>query len=192
MPEFDLEVLAFKTPKAFATFLAKNHARPHGIWLRIFNKGSGVKTITYAEALDEALCHGWIDGHIKKYDDTSHVRRFTPRRTKSMWSKINKGHVARLIKEGRMKPPGLKQVELAQSDGRWDAAYDSSRTITLPDEFVAALTKNKKAKAFYDTLNKANTYAIAWRLQTAKRPETKAKRMKEILERLKQGKKPHE
>ena len=134
--------------------------------------------------MDEALCYGWIDGQVKKYDAQSFLRKFTPRRKRSTWSSINVGHVTRLIDAGRMKAGGLKEVEDAKRDGRWQDAYDSPSRSTLPDDFVAALSRNKKAQAFFGTLNKANRYAITWRLQTARTPETRERRMKAILAML--------
>ena len=143
-----------------------------------------MQSITYPEALDEALCYGWIDGQVKKHDSDSFLRKFTPRRKRSIWSKINVGHALRLIKAGRMKPGGLKEVEDAKRDGRWTDAYDSPSRSTLPEDFVEALSKNKKARAFFETLNKANRYAITWRLQTARTPETRERRLKAILAML--------
>ncbi|MHB8483467.1 MAG: YdeI/OmpD-associated family protein [Nitrospiria bacterium] len=159
--------------------------------LRIFKKGSGQKTISYDEALDEALCFGWIDGQKQAHDDRSWIQKFSPRRAKSIWSKRNKEHIVRLVKERRMKPAGLKEVEAAKKDGRWDSAYDSPKNMKIPDDFLKELKRDKKAYAFFQTLNKANTYAIAWRLQTAKKPETRKKRMSEILAMMTQGKKFH-
>lgn len=187
----ELETLSFPTPKSFQTWLSKNHYRTEGIWLRIFKKGSGELSVTYAEALDEALCYGWIDGLKKTYDEVSWIQKFTPRRPKSVWSKINIGHVERLTREGRMKPAGLEKVEAAKADGRWAAAYDSPARGEVPEDFLKELAKNKKALAFFETLNKANRYAIIWRLQTAKKPETRERRMKAILEMLGRGEKFH-
>ena len=187
----DLEVRAFKSPRAFNTWLSKNHAKSPGIWLRFFKKDAGVTTIVYAEALDEALCHGWIDGQTKKFDDQSWLQRFTPRRARSVWSKRNVANVERLTEQGRMAGAGLKQVEAAKADGRWISAYDSPRAMTPPDDFMEALEKDPKAHGFYKSLNRANTYAIAWRLQTARKPETRQRRMNAILEMLRQGKKLH-
>ena len=171
--------------------MAKEHARASGLLLRIYKKGSGIPTITYAEALDQALCFGWIDGQKLPFDAASWVQKFTPRRANSAWSKINVAHVDRLIREGQMMPAGLKEVEAAKADGRWAAAYDSSATATVPPEFVKELARNAKAKQFYATLNKANLYAIAYRLQTAKRAATKIKRMKLIIDMLARGEKFH-
>lgn len=192
MSKTDLPILSFKSQKDWASWLVKNHAKSNGIWLRLFKKDSGVATVTYAEALDEALCYGWIDGQLDKYDEKSWLRKFTPRRSKSIWSKKNIEHLNRLTDSGKMKPAGLKEVEAAKADGRWGKAYDSPSAMQVPEDFLKELSKNKKAKAFFETLNKANTYAIAWRLQTAKRPETRAKRMQAILKMLKRGEKFHE
>jgi uncharacterized protein YdeI (YjbR/CyaY-like superfamily) len=182
---------SFRSSKEFRAWLAKEHARAPGLLLRIYKKGSGVPSVTYAEALDQALCFGWIDGQKLPFDADSWVQKFTPRRAKSGWSKINVAHVDRLIREGQMTAAGLKEVEAAKADGRWAAAYDSFATATVPPEFVKELARNAKAKQFYATLNKANLYAIAYRLQTAKRPETKIKRMKLIIDMLARGEKFH-
>ena len=171
--------------------MAKEHARAPGLLLRIYKKDSGVPSVTYAEALDQALCFGWIDGQKLPFDANSWVQKFTPRRPKSGWSKINVAHAERLIREDQMTPAGLKEMEAAKADGRWAAAYDSSATATVPPEFVKALAGNAKAKQFYATLNKANLYAIAYRLHTAKREETKIKRIKLIIDMLARGEKFH-
>lgn len=189
--ELDLPVLEFKTPAAWEKWLAKNHAKSPGIWLRMYKKATGIKSINYAEALDEALCYGWIDGQKNKYDEESFVQRFTPRRAKSIWSKINVGHVARLTEAGKMRPAGQAQIDAAKADGRWQQAYDSHSNMQIPEDFLKALAKNKKAKAFFDTLNKTNLYSIGFRLQTAKKPETRAKRMEQILNMMKNGEKFH-
>ena len=177
MPTAERPTKPFKSQAAFDAWLAKHHAKADGIWLQYFKKASGRLTITYAEALDVALCYGWIDGQRKSLDAESFLQLYTPRRKRSLWSKINKGHVARLIESGRMQPAGLAEVERAKADGRWDQAYGNAKDIAIPADFLRALAKNKKARAFFATLNKANTYAIAWRLATAKKPETRARRM---------------
>ena len=182
---------SFRSAKEFRAWMAKEHARAPGLLLRIYKKGSGVPSITYAEAVDQALCFGWIDGQKLPFDANSWVQKLTPRRAKSGWSKINVAHVDRLIREGQMTPAGLKEVEAAKADGRWAAAYDSSASATVPSEFVKELARNAKAKQFYATLNQANLYAIAYRLQTAKRSETKIKRMKLIIDMLARGEKFH-
>jgi uncharacterized protein YdeI (YjbR/CyaY-like superfamily) len=187
----DLEIIHFETPKHWEKWLAKNHASSDGVWIQIYKKDSQVKSINHAAALDEALCYGWIDGQANKYDDKSYLQKFTPRRARSIWSKRNIEHVARLEKEGRMKPAGAKQIEEAKADGRWEQAYDSPSNMVLPDEFLKLVATHKKAQAFLNTLNKTNLFAIGWRLQTAKKPETREKRMKAIFEMLKKGEKFH-
>ncbi len=184
-----LPILEFKTTEAFETWLAKNHDSTNGLWLRIFKKDSGKKTISYAEALDVALCYGWIDGQKQAYDEQAWLQKFCPRRPKSIWSKVNIGHVERLIKEDRMRPAGLKAIEKAKADGRWDKAYDSPSKMTIPEDFLKELSKNKKAEAFFKGLNKTNLFSIGFRLQTAKKQETREKRMKEIIEKLAKGEK---
>ena len=185
------DVLAFATPKAFNSWLKKNHAKAGGIWLRFYKKHSGIKTITYGEALDEALCFGWIDSIVNKYDEKSYIQKFSPRRSRSVWSKRNREHVARLTKEGRMSAAGRRQVDAAKKDGRWDAAYDSPENMKVPDEFMRLLKKNKRAYDFYRTLNRANKYAVGYRLQTAKKEETRRKRMNAIIQMFSAGKKFH-
>jgi uncharacterized protein YdeI (YjbR/CyaY-like superfamily) len=187
----DLPVIGFASLEEWESWLEKNHASSPGIWLRIYKKDSGIKTVYYPEALDGALCYGWIDGLKRPFDKKSWIQRFTPRRPKSLWSKINTGHVERLIKLGRIKDAGRLAIEAAKKDGRWEAAYHSPGKATIPDDFLAALSKNKKARAFFGTLNKTNVYSIAWRLQTAVKPETRARRMKAILQMLAEGKKFH-
>ncbi len=186
-----MKTMSFKSPRDFRTWLAKNHTQSDGIWLRIYKKDSGAATVTYAEALDQALCFGWIDGQKQTYDKQSWLQRFTPRRPKSGWSKTNTRHAERLIKSGEMASAGLKEVSAAKADGRWRAAYDSSSNAAVPDDFLTVLAKNKKAKTFFETLNKANLYSITYRLQTAKKPETREKRMRAIVEMFARGEKFH-
>ncbi len=181
------EILSFRSSAEFRKWLAENHRESDGIWLRIFKKDSGEPSVTYAEALDEALCFGWIDGLKQPHDEVSWRQRFTPRRPKSGWSRINTQHADRLIKAGRMKAAGQAAIDAAKEDGRWTAAYDSPSKATIPEDFLAALRKNKKAQTFFESLNKANRYAIAYRLQTAKKPETKQRRMEMILAMLDRG-----
>lgn len=159
--------------------------------MRIFKKDSGKPSITYAEALDQCLCFGWIDAQRAAHDELSYLQRFTPRRPKSGWSKINTQHAERLIQLGHMTSAGMKAIEAAKADGRWQAAYDSPRNAAPPEDFLKALEKDKKAKAFFATLNRANIYAIVYRLQTAKKSETRERRMKMILEMLSRGEKFH-
>ncbi len=190
-PKDNLPILAFKTQVSLEKWLKKNHSTSDGVWLKIHKKGSGIPTVSYTQAVNEALCYGWIDGLLNPLYEKAYMIRFTPRRSKSIWSKKNIEKVTRLINEGKMKPAGLKEIESAKADGRWDQAYDSPSNIEMPDDFLKSLSKIPKAKKFYLTLNKANTYAIAWRLQTAKKPETREKRMKTILEMLSKGEKFH-
>jgi len=186
-----MRTIHFKSSAAFRLWLAKNHARSDGIWLRFFKKSAATKSLARAEALDQALCFGWIDGQAKPFDQQSWLQKFTPRRPKSGWSKLNTQHVQRLLKSGEMTPAGMKAVEAAKADGRWAAAYDSPRNADPPIDFLKQLAKNKKAKAFFQTLNRANVYAIVYRLQTAKKPETRQKRMQAILAMLERGEKFH-
>ena len=184
--------LAFASPHAWRTWLAENHAASDGIWLRFFKKGSGEKSVTYAEALEEALCFGWIDGQRQKFDEQSYLQKFTPRRPRSGWSRINVGHAERLIKDGRMMPSGLKAIEAAKRDGRWERAYDSPSRMTVPEDFLNALAKSKKAAAFFETLDKTNRFSIGYRLQTAKDAGTRQKRMTAIIDMLKNGERFHD
>lgn len=186
-----IPTMEFKTAQAFETWLEKNHENSGGLWLKIFKKDSGKKTITYAEALDVVLCYGWIDGQKQAYNEQAWLQKFCPRRVKSIWSNINIGHIERLINQRRMKPAGLKTVEKAKEDGSWGKAYDSPNKMTIPEDFLTELSKNKKAETFFMSLNKTNLFSIGFRLQTAKKQETREKRMKEIIEMLAKGEKFH-
>lgn len=181
------EILSFATPAKFRAWLAKYHGRTEGIWLRLFKKGSGEATVTYAQALDEALCYGWIDGQVKKYDERSWLTRFTPRRPRGGWSRINTQHVERLTAAGKMTPLGQSEVDAAKADGRWAAAYDSPKNAVPPADFLAALEGNGAARTVFATLNRTNVYSIVYQLQTAKKPETRARRMRTILDKLARG-----
>lgn len=187
----DIPVFLFTTQKEWEGWLSKNYDKFSAIWLKFAKKNTGVVSITYDEALEMALCYGWIDGLINKYDDTYYLTRFTPRKPKSIWSKTNRLAAEKLIKERKMQPSGLATVESAKANGQWEKAYDSSATMQVPEDFLKELAKDKKAEDFFKTLNRANTYAIAFRLQTAKKPETRAKRMEKLLEMLKNGEKLH-
>jgi len=186
-----METMTFSSSQDFRAWLAENHIQSAGIWLRIYKKDSGVTTVTYAQALDQALCFGWIDGQKKPYDDQSWLTKFTPRRPKSGWSRINTQHAERLTQSGEMTPAGLKEVSAAKSDGRWKTAYDSFSQAAIPADFLEHLAKNTKAKAFFDTLNRTNLYSIAYRLQTARKPETREKRIETIIGMLTRGEKFH-
>lgn len=183
-----IQVITCKDKKEWEHWLEKNYSLREGVFLRLFRKDSGKQTFTYDDALEIALCFGWIDGQVKKYDEESWIQKFTPRRPKGLWSKRNTVIVERLIKEGRMMPTGLKEVEDAKQDGRWDNAYESQKNAVIPKDFLLELEKNDKAKKFYQTLSKVNLYAIYFRLHTATSPQTREKRMKAILERLEEGK----
>ncbi len=187
----DFEVVTFSSAKAWEGWLAGEHNACRGVWLRYFKKGAARESVNYEEALAVALCYGWIDGQVKKHDHESWLRKFTPRRAKSIWSKRNRELAERLIAAGRMRPAGLREVAAAQADGRWERAYDAPSTMGVPEDFLCQLAKNQRALEFFQTLNKANTYAISWRLQTAKKPETRARRMKAILDMLAAGKPLH-
>jgi uncharacterized protein YdeI (YjbR/CyaY-like superfamily) len=184
-------ILAFKNAQAFEAWLAKNHQRSPGIALRLYKKGSGVTSVSYAQALDAALCYGWIDAVKKSHDAESWLQRFCPRRPKGKWSKLNTQHAQRLIKAGRMKPAGLAAVAAAKQDGRWKAAYDSPSHAEVPVDFLAALARDKRALAFFRSLNRANHYAIAYRLQTAKKPATRERRFALLLAMMKEGRRIH-
>lgn len=187
----ELLVMEFRTDADWQVWLDKNHALPEGIWLKIAKKNTGVTTVNYQEALRVALCYGWIDGLVNKLDEKYYIQKFTPRRARSIWSKRNVGIVEELIAEGKMKPPGFKAIEEAKSDGRWAAAYDSPGNMTVPEYFIDELKKHSQAYNFFQTLNKTNLFAIGFRLQTAKKPETRDKRMKEIIEMLSREEKFH-
>jgi uncharacterized protein YdeI (YjbR/CyaY-like superfamily) len=183
--------LGFVTQHDWEEWLAMHHAETPGLWLKSAKKGSGIASITYAEALEGALCYGWIDGQKAALDDMWWLQKFTPRRAKSGWSKVNREKAEALIAAERMHPAGLRQVELARADGRWDAAYDSQSRSEVPDDLQAALEASPEAQTFFATLESANRYAILYRLQTAKTPQTRAKRLQTILGMLERHEKFH-
>jgi uncharacterized protein YdeI (YjbR/CyaY-like superfamily) len=186
-----IPVRAFKDSAAWELWLEKNRTATDGLWMRIAKKASGRKSVTYPEAVEIALCYGWIDGQGRPHSETAWLQRFMPRRPKSIWSKINREKALGLIDTGRMKPAGLEQIERAKQDGRWESAYDSPRNATVDPQFQKALNKNPRAKAFFKTINAANRYAILWRIQTARKAETKAKRIRTFIEMLEKGKTLH-
>ena len=181
----DYELKKFATQRSFEQWLAKNHAKAPGIRIHIAKKGSGIRSINYAEALEVALCYGWIDGQSKSIDEEWYWQRFTPRRARSVWSKRNREIVARLIEEGRMQAAGHAEIDRAKADGRWDAAYDSPANAKIPSDLEAALRQLPGAKEFFESLDSRNRYAILHRLMTAKKPETRAKRLATFVEMLK-------
>jgi uncharacterized protein YdeI (YjbR/CyaY-like superfamily) len=169
--------------------LAKNYSKSTGIWVRFFKKASDISSISTSDALDVALCYGWITGQAKPYDEKSWLGRFVPRRPKSIWSKINTKHAERLIREGRMKPAGLRQIEKAKKDGRWDRAYSPPSTAKLPDDFIKALQKNKEAEAFFKTLDRANIYSVVFRLENAKTEVLRREKIRLIIKMFEKGEK---
>jgi uncharacterized protein YdeI (YjbR/CyaY-like superfamily) len=180
----DLPILPFERQKDWAVWLEKNHATSSGVWLKLAKKASGIQSVTYDEALEVALCYGWIDGQRKSHDETSFLQRFTPRGSKSIWSKINTEKAQQLIESGQMKPAGLKAIESAKQDGRWDAAYAPQSKAAVPDDLQVELDRNAKAKAFFATLDSRNRYAILHRIHTAKKAETRAKRIEQFIRML--------
>ncbi len=185
------EIVLFRNAKAFETWLRKHHATSDGLWLQIAKKGAAEPSVTYPEAIEIALCWGWIDGQKKGLDDQHFLQRFTPRRARSIWSKINVAKVAALIEAGRMQPAGHAQIAAAKADGRWEGAYDGARTATMPDDLQAALDAAPKAKAFFATVSASNRYAVLWRVQTAVKPETRARRIAQLVEMLARGEVVH-
>lgn len=184
-------VFLFTTLKEWEEWLSKNHDKVTAIWMKFAKKNTGTVAISYDEALQVALCYGWIDGLINKYDEQYYLTRFTPRKPQSLWSKTNREAAEKLIEDGKMKSSGLAAIEVAKTNGRWGTAYDSSKNIEMPKDFLKELAKDKKAEEFFKSLNRANFYAIAWRLQTAHKPETRLKRMEKILEMMKKKEKFH-
>ncbi|MBW8877297.1 MAG: YdeI/OmpD-associated family protein [Acidobacteria bacterium] len=187
----DLPVLEFKQPSDWADWLEENHATSPGGWLRLAKKGSGIPSVSYDEALETALCFGWIDGQKKSHDEKTWLQKFTPRGPRSIWSKVNREKVAKLTASGRMRPAGLQAVERAKQGGQWDAAYDAQSRATVPPDLQAELDKNQDAKDFFATLNSQNRYAILFRIQTVKKAETRAKRIREFIAMLKRKEKLH-
>ncbi|RKG78964.1 hypothetical protein D7W79_11630 [Corallococcus exercitus] len=187
----ELPVVPFASEKAWEKWLEKHHADSPGVWVKLAKLESGIPSVTYAQALEVALCYGWIDGQKDAFDAEYWLQRFTPRKPRSKWSKINCGKVEALVAAGRMKPAGLREVEAARADGRWEAAYAGSKTIEVPEDLTLALEKNPKAKAFFATLKSANRYAILFRLHDAKKPETRARRLEKFIAMLEAGETLH-
>ncbi len=183
--------LHFDDAAAWERWLKKEHAGATGVWIRIAKKGAERASVSHQEALEVALCYGWIDA-LKRNDGPHHwVQRFTPRSARSIWSKINRDKVTALIEAGRMRPAGQKEIDRAKADGRWEAAYDGGRTSTVPTDLQAAFDANPKAKAFFKTLDSTNRYAVLFRLQTAQKPETRERRLRQFVEMLARGEKLH-
>jgi uncharacterized protein YdeI (YjbR/CyaY-like superfamily) len=186
-----LPIIAFASDDDFAAWLAAHHADTPGIWVRMYKKHTGIPSVAWKGAVVVALRYGWIDSLLNKLDNESYIQKFTPRRPRSIWSKINCQTAERLIAEGTMHPAGLAEVEKAKADGRWAAAYDSPKDMQVPQDFLDTLEQYPEAKAHFATLNRANTYAIAFRLNTAKKPETRAQRFEQLVSMLREGRKLH-
>ncbi|MEU3038788.1 MULTISPECIES: YdeI/OmpD-associated family protein [Streptomyces] len=187
----DPETVTFASAEAFEAWLGENHAASPGIWLKLRKKGPEVVALDYAQALEVALCYGWIDGQKATFDDQWWLQRFTPRRPGSRWSKINRDKATALVEQGRMRPPGQAEIDRARADGRWEAAYDGARTATVPEDLAAALAAVPAAAAFFETLDRRNRYAVLYRVQDAKKAETRARRIEKFVEMLARGEKPH-
>jgi uncharacterized protein YdeI (YjbR/CyaY-like superfamily) len=187
----ELPILYVASQPKWADWLAKQHDKFNGVWLKLAKKDSGISSITYDEALDISLCYGWIDGQKKGFDEQYWLQKFTPRSPKSIWSKINVERVERLIASGQMKSAGLKAIKAAKAEGRWEQAYASQKNISMPKDFQSALDKNKKAKAFFETLNSANRYSFLFRIEITQKVETRAKRIQQFVEMLEKNEKFH-
>lgn len=185
----DLPVILFESQEDWEAWLEEHYETFDGLWLKIAKKDSGIDSISYSEALDVALCYGWIDSQKASFDDKFWLQRFTPRKSKSKWSKVNRNKVTQLIEQGKMKAAGLEEVEQAKQDGRWDRAYDSQRNATVPDDFQQQLDSNPRAQQFFATLNSTNRYAILYQIQDAKKPETRARRIEKYITMLNEQKK---
>jgi len=183
----ELLTLPFETKEKFAEWLATQHDKSAGVWMKLAKKATGIPSVTYQEALDVALCYGWIDGQKRSFDDKYFLQKFTPRRPKSVWSKINTEKVEILIASGEMKPSGLRAVEAAKQDGRWDEAYKSQKNMSVPVDFQSALRKNKAAKTFFESLTSAKRYSFLFRIETAKKAETRERRIRQFVEMLGRG-----
>lgn len=184
-----LPIVPFGSQAAWDVWLAEHHAAHRGLWLKLAKLASGIPTVVYAEALESALCYGWIDGQRATYDEASYLQKFTPRGPRSVWSKINRAKVEALIAAGRMQPAGWAAVEAAKADGRWDQAYDSPSNATVPDDLQHAFDGHPDAAAFFATLDSRNRYAVLHRIQTAKKPETRARRIQQFVAMLGRGEK---
>ena len=187
----DLPIVPFASLDAWEAFLERQHATSEGLWLKLAKKGSGIESVTYDQAVEVALCYGWIDGQVRKLDEDYYLQRFTPRRPRSKWSKVNRKRAMELIERGVMKPAGLREVERAKADGRWDAAYDSPRTATVPADLLRELEKNEQARKVFYELDGRNRYAILYQIQDAKKPETRARRIAKYVAMLTEQEKPY-
>jgi uncharacterized protein YdeI (YjbR/CyaY-like superfamily) len=187
----DNPVLSFESAKAWNSWLAEHHGTSPGLWLRIAKKGAASASVTYAEALEAALCYGWIDGQKRPLDREAWLQRFVPRSSRSIWSRINRDKAEALIKQGRMQAAGLAAIEQAKANGRWDSAYEGSRAATVPPDLQDALDANARAKGFFESLDSANRYAVLFRIQTVKRPATRARKIAQFVAMMSRGEKIH-
>ena len=187
----DLPILLFTSPPDLEAWLGENHAGSPGLWLKIAKKGSGIESVSYAQALELALCFGWIDSQKRGFDERHFLQRFTPRRPRGKWSLINREKAEGLIASGAMRTAGLAEVEAAKADGRWQAAYPGQRTAEVPEDLQRELDRSEAAGEFFATLDSANRYAILYRLQEAKKPETRERRLRKFIAMLERGEKIH-
>jgi uncharacterized protein YdeI (YjbR/CyaY-like superfamily) len=187
-----LPIRRFGSERDWTAWLERNHDRSPGLWLQLAKRGTNARSVSYPEALDVALCYGWIDGQKRAQSDTFWLQKFGPRTRKSLWSSNNREKALALVAAGKMRPPGMAQIERAQADGRWEGAYDSARAATVPEDLERALKRNVKARRFFEALDRANRYAILFRLQTAKKAETRARRLAGFLKMFERGRKIHE
>jgi uncharacterized protein YdeI (YjbR/CyaY-like superfamily) len=187
----DLPIVLFATTADLEAWLEENHGASDGVWMKIAKKGSGIESVTYAEALELALCFGWIDSQKRGFDEKHFLQRFTPRRPRGRWSRINRDVAEGLIATGKMRPAGLAEVEAAKADGRWEAAYEGQRKAEVPEDLRRELDANRAAREFFATLDSANRYAIVYRLNDAKKPETRERRLRKFVAMLERGEKIH-
>ncbi|MQA27620.1 MAG: hypothetical protein GEU94_19645 [Micromonosporaceae bacterium] len=185
----DLPVMRFGSVADFGAWLAEHHDVSTGAWLKLAKKGVEPRTVSYSEAVDIALCYGWIDSQAARWDERHYLQRFTPRKSRSVWSKVNREKIEKLLADGRVRPAGMRQVEAAKADGRWDAAYDPQSAATVPEDLQTALDANPKASEFFDTLTRQNRFAVIYRVHNAKRPETRARRIEQFVAMLAERKK---
>jgi len=190
-PSDPLPIVLFDTPQTLERWLEEHHRSSPGVWMQIAKKGSGITSVTYQEALDIALCYGWVDSQKDKMDERTYLQRFTPRGAKSIWSQVNQTKVEALIASGRMQPAGLAAIEVAKANGQWDKAYASQSNAEVPEDFAAALERSPQAKAFFDTLNKSNKFAMLFRINNVKKQETRERKIREFVAMLERGEKIH-
>lgn len=184
----ELPIFHFESAQAWEAWLAENHDAAPGLWLKVAKKNSGIDSVSYREAVDIALCYGWIDSQARSFDEAFYLQRFTPRRARSPWSRINRERATALMEQGRIKPPGLREIERAREDGRWDRAYEPQSAAEVPEDLQQALDRNPRAREFFEGLTASQRYSILYRIQDAKRPETRARRIAQYVAMLDEGK----